>query len=93
MYLLDHPTLAYNGVPTIRGLKLRQPIDPVYVKPAFERGHRNDGNNIEVLFSEDEEEDMEPPDEGFEEVPEIEGQVYKLHSRTIQLDFINRVKR
>lgn len=62
----------------------RQLKEAPVVRPAFARGHRNDGH-IEIEFNATDDE-VEP---GFYEQREF-GHVYKLPEDAVKLDFISR---
>jgi hypothetical protein len=91
MYLLEHPSVDNDGKVLSRGHKIRKALHPEVVKPAFDRGHRNDGENIELEYSSDEEADM--VDEGYEPMPNINSTVYKISAKAVKLDFIAKAKR
>jgi len=85
-----HPVIDNDATFKTRGIKVRQFRNPKIVAPVVDRGHKNNGYiEIEHVSDDDGEEEE---DEGFVEMPNTDGTVYKIKSHSIKLDFIAKAK-
>jgi hypothetical protein len=88
-------TEDYTNI-TTRGFKIRSFAEPRVIETAIDRGHRNDGENIEVELDEESDQsssDDEDTDEGFVEGANVGNVTHKMREYSIKQDFFVKVKR